>query len=164
MQKSYTGVGSRKTPNNVLSLMYRIGIVLTHFNFTLRSGGADGADSAFEQGAGTNKQIFYAKDCTPQAMAIAAKFHPVWDRCSEFAKKLHGRNAFQVLGKQLDTPANVLICWTPDACKSHAQRTINTGGTGTAISIADAYKVPIVNLANPDDFKVWSDWLQNVRS
>ena len=157
MNRTYTGVGARKTPNDVLSLMYRIAIKMQHVKYTLRSGGADGADKAFEQGTSI-KEIYYANDCTPEAMAISALYHPAWHKCGEYAKKLHGRNAFQVLGRQLNNPSDVLICWTPDACKTHAQRSWNTGGTGTAISIADAYKVPVVNLAHPEDFKLWDTW------
>ena len=155
---TYTGVGSRKTPQNILSLMYNIAIKMSNLKYTLRSGGAQGADKAFELGASVT-DIFYAKDCTPEAMAIAEAFHPKWYRCADFAKKLHGRNAFQVLGKDLKTPSNLLICWTADGCKTHAQRTVITGGTGTAISIADNAQIPISNLANPEDLDTWQKWL-----
>lgn len=154
----YTGVGSRETPQNVLVLMKAIAVKMAMLNYTLRSGGAQGADSAFESGAGHNKKIYYAKDCTPEAMAISARFHPAWHRCSEAARKLHGRNAFQVLGETLDVPSSYCICWTRDGCISHSTRNINTGGTGTAISIAEAYQVPIVNLALTPHFEVWSQW------
>jgi hypothetical protein len=157
--KFYTGVGSRKTPNNILLLMHDIAYKLCLNYYTLRSGGADGADSAFAAGAGGNKQVFYAWHATQEAMELASKFHPAWNRCSEFAKKLHGRNSFQVLGKDLSNPSEFLICWTPDGCTTHAGRTIKTGGTGTAISIADAYNIPVENLANRDTLDKWSKWL-----
>ncbi len=160
MLQTYTGVGSRKTPNNILDLMRNIAIKMAYCGFTLRSGGATGADTAFEQGAGNKKEIFYANDATVEAMTISKQFHPAWHKCGNYAKKLHGRNAFQVLGRNLATPADVLICWTPDACKNHAQRKYSTGGTGTAISIADAYQVPIVNLAYPNDFIIWDTWIK----
>ena len=157
----YTGVGSRKTPAHILALMRNIAIKLASINHTLRSGGADGADKAFEAGAGTQKQIFFASTCTPEAMDIAKRFHPAWDRCSAFARKLHGRNAFQVLGPNLNDPSTGLICWTPDGCVSHRTRSINTGGTGTAISIAEAYGVPISNLAIPEHYERWDVWIRN---
>lgn len=155
MSRYYTGVGSRNTPPEIGSLMWEIAKLLQKEGFILRSGGAKGADSFFEGGAGIDKQIFYAKDADQAAMAIAAQFHPAWGACSDYAKKLHGRNAFQVLGLQLSVPSEFLICWTPDGCKSHATRTRATGGTGTAISIADAYGVPIYNLANEGDRLYW---------
>jgi hypothetical protein len=153
----YTGVGSRKTPNNVLALMNRIAIKMSYIGYTLRSGGAEGADTAFELGASI-KEIYYAKDCTPEAMTIAAQFHPAWHKCSEFARKLHGRNAFQVLGRQLNDPSQYCICWTPDGATTHRERVYRTGGTGTAISIADHYKVPVINLAIPSEFQKWDQW------
>lgn len=79
-------------------------------------------------------------------MEIAKKFHPAWGACSDYAKKLHGRNAFQVLGGGLECKSQFLVCWTPDGCISHKTRSIETGGTGTAISIADHYKIEIINL------------------
>lgn len=155
----YTGVGSRKTPNNILGLMTAIAAKMNSYGYILRSGGAEGADRAFESAAGNNKEIFYADQATSEAKWIASKFHPVWHKCSSFAKKLHGRNSFQVLGINLDTPSAYCICWTPDGCNSHKNRSIKTGGTGTAISIAEHYGVPIVNLADPHMEKMWSDWV-----
>ena len=152
--KYYTGVGSRKTPWDDCNFMTEIANWLAERNWILRSGGADGADKAFEKELSADqKQIFYANDATKEAMEIAAKFHPAWDHCSDYAKKLHGRNSFQVLGSNLKTPSKMLICWTPDGCKSHKTRTRETGGTGTAISIADAYNIPIFNLANKEDYR-----------
>jgi hypothetical protein len=96
------------------------------------------------------KQIFLAQDSTLEAEAIAAQFHPVWSRLKPYHKQLHGRNAFQVLGDDLGTPSSYLICWTPDGAISHAERTIKTGGTGTAISIASAHDIPVFNLQRHD--------------
>lgn len=124
--------------------------------WVLRSGGAEGADQAFEFGHDRVhkdfKQIFYANDCTPEAMAIARQFHPVWYKLKEFPRKLHGHNAMQILGPDVNNPvkSQFMVCWTPDRCLSHKWRTIRTGGTGTAISIADYYGVRIYNLAHTD--------------
>lgn len=159
----YTGVGSRKTPADVIQLMHRIAAKAALSGYTLRSGGAEGADLAFERGCDSikgNKEIYYANQATQTAMDIAARFHPAWNRCSDYAKKLHGRNAFQVLGLQLAVPSERLICWTPDGCISHSTRSIQTGGTGTAISIAEASGVMICNLAIPEHRKIMEDWVK----
>lgn len=150
--KYYTGIGSRNTPEEILNFMTDIAKWLSSKGWILRSGGADGADKAFEKGS-LASNIYYANDTTKAAMEIASQFHPAWNRCSDYAKKLHGRNAFQILGKNLSTPSKMVICWTPDGCKSHKARTIKSGGTGTAISIADKYNVPIFNLANKNDYQ-----------
>ena len=156
----YTGVGSRQTPKDILDVMRSISIKLESLNFILRSGGADGADYAFERAINKGKkQIFYAKHCNSEAMKIAEKYHPAWHLLNPYVKKLHGRNAMQVLGQDLNTPSEVLICWTPDGCIAHRDRTIETGGTGTAISIADAYNVPIQNLHCKETLDSYIKWL-----
>lgn len=159
----YTGVGSRKTPADVLELMVRIAMKAAQSGYVLRSGGAEGADKAFEQGCDLvhgPKEIYYAKQATAEAMDLAAQFHPAWNAFTEYAKKLHGRNSFQVLGLTLDKPSERFICWTPDGCVTHAQRTRATGGTGTAISIADAYHIAICNLALPAHRAIMEEWIK----
>ncbi len=47
---SYTGVGSRETPDDILILMRRIGYVMAMKGISLRTGEADGADHAFYKG------------------------------------------------------------------------------------------------------------------
>ena len=155
---AYAGVGSRKTPSGILIIMTAIAIKMANYGYFLYSGGAEGADKAFEAGAGNKKRIFYANNATQQAMDIASQFHPKWQACSAYARKLHGRNAFQILGPELNHKVAYCICWTPDGAQSHAERSIKTGGTGTAISIADHFGVPVINLANPEQLKTWGDW------
>ena len=47
---SYTGVGSRETPHDILILMRRIGYIMAMKGLSLRTGEADGADCAFYKG------------------------------------------------------------------------------------------------------------------
>jgi hypothetical protein len=155
----YTGVGSRATPPDVLVLMTRIANKCYRLGYILRSGGAIGADQAFERGALDKKEIYLAAHSTPEAEAMAAMYHPKWNACNAYVRRLHGRNCFQVLGLTLDTPSSALVCWTPDGCESHAERTRGTGGTGTAISIANAYNVPIFNLQRESRFRQWQAWV-----
>lgn len=147
---TYTGVGSRKTPPEILSLMRQIAGRLASLGFILRSGGAAGADSAFESGAAGKCEIYLASDATEAAARIASSFHPAWHRCSEFARNLHARNAFQVLGRNLKSPSKFVVCWTRDGAIDHGERSIETGGTGTAISIASENGIPVFNLARSD--------------
>ena len=49
--KYYTGVGARATPKDILKLMEDIAFKLAQKGYVLRSGAADGADTAFEIGA-----------------------------------------------------------------------------------------------------------------
>ena len=66
---------------------------------------------------------------------MAAEFHPAWDRCSRGARALHARNCHQVLGWDLKTPSEFILCWTKDGKAS--------GGTGQAMRIAKAFNIPI---------------------
>lgn len=157
--KFYSGVGARKAPKKILEIATEIAQKLSERGFILRSGGAEGMDKAFEKGA-LKKEIYYASDATEESMAIASQFHPSWDSMKMYGRKLHGRNTFQVLGKSLDNPSDFLLCWTPCGSISHAERTRRTGGTGTALSIADHYGVQIFNLKREDHLKEILKWLK----
>jgi hypothetical protein len=153
--KYYAGIGSRCTPENILTIMMKVARKLEILGYILRSGGAQGADKAFESGVVNpcNKEIYLASQyVSPDAINLAKQFHPAWNRISsEYVKKLHGRNAYQILGKDLNTPSAFVVCWTQDGCKTHEARGFLTGGTGTAISIAHSRGITIFNLANPED-------------
>lgn len=151
----YTGVGSRNTPAHILNQMTVIGRSMAECGFTLRSGGAAGADAAFEQGCDTlggSKEIYlpwngfnglfqnqgYLVGDNPNAEAMAESFHPAWHKCSQGARKLHTRNVYQVLGLSMATPSSILVCWTPGGGL--------VGGTAMAIRIAMANNITIINL------------------
>ena len=124
--KYYAGIGSRETP---VELKEKIKTVVEHLNqknYTLRSGGAQGADSFFEEFA-RKKEIYLP-----------------WMGFNG-AKKLMARNCHQVLGLDLKTPVDFIVCWTKDG-------TIN-GGTGQALRIAEAYNIPVYNLFFEESFK-----------
>ena len=146
----YAGVGSRETPHDVLKLMRRIAYHLAKQNWILRSGGAKGADSAFEAGASLT-EIFYANDATPAAIEMAAKYHPAWDRCNPYVRKLHGRNNMILLGKDLTVPVETVICWTPGGSGG--------GGTGQAIRVAQAHEIPVLDMGSKEGLKYITDKL-----
>lgn len=163
----YTGVGSRTIPSEIGELIRRIGHKMAELGHVLRSGGADGADTAFACGAGWPlkwhmTKIYRPHHATPEAMELAKSFHPAWHLLkSDYVRQLHARNALQVLGDDLKTPSFMLICWTQDGCISHEERSIQTGGTGTAISIASKFGVPVRNLQRPDHLQKALDWLKS---
>ncbi len=145
----YTGIGSRKTPADILKLFISVGKYLAEKGFVLRSGHASGADQAFETGCdqvngkkeiyipwknfeGSNSNLV-VKDV--KAFQIGKQFHPNWNKLSEGAKKLQARNSHQILGWDLSTPSSFVICWT--------QNGKGEGGTGQAIRIAKHYNIPI---------------------
>jgi len=155
----YAGIGSRQTPADILTLMDAIGSRLAEKGWLLRSGGANGADLAFEQGcdkkSGT-KEIFlpYKKfnkstsplfNVTPEAFAMAAPLHPVWESLTDNVRRFHARNCQQVLGQDLNDPVDLVICWTLSGGEY--------GGTAMAMKVAKENGIPIANLALETDIK-----------
>lgn len=152
--QTYAGIGSRRTPDGILSLMDKIGEVLASYRLTLRSGGAPGADMAFERGcdrADGKKEIFLpwkefngskSQSFSPSTAAevLASKCHPNWRACSPRAWRFHARNCQQVLGKDLDDPVNFVLFWAPTA------NGVVSGGTATAVFLARKSGIPTFNL------------------
>jgi hypothetical protein len=149
----YAGVGSRETPMDIQVFFTKVAKRFAEQGFILRSGGAIGADMAFEKGcneAGGEKEIFLPwvghndSDSTfivnnEEALEIAERFHPRWHSLSPKAKLLQARNTHQVLGWDLKTPTDFVICWTKYKDRNPV------GGTATAIRIAEAFRIPIFN-------------------
>lgn len=167
-----TGVGSRETPPHILELMCKISSKLSKAGWGIRTGNARGADAAFRSGAGEKLQVFSPGDETLETTAIAKGLYPnqaiwsKWEAKGAYAIPLHGRNPLQVFGPNMNEPSAGLICWTKDGCTHHNTRTLDTGGTGTAISVATAYaesrfgiSVPVANLNIPDSYLKWSAWV-----
>lgn len=171
--KAYAGVGSRETPGDVLEVMTRFARHMESRGYILRSGGANGADTAFENGAsdamreiflpwpGFNGRSSRFERPSEAAMLMGATFHPRLSTLSpqhpdwqqnrtQTLRKLMGRNVHQVLGQGLDVPVKFLICWTPDAVDGTTTLTTGkSGGTGQAIRLAAAHQVRVYNLADP---------------
>lgn len=166
----FTLVGSRDTPEDSCEILEHMAAYLAIFkgDWIGRSGGANGADSALETSllkvphmmevylpwtnfndrvAGRRSHWIDTPKLTnyQEAMLIAEDTHPAWDRCSRGARALHTRNVYQVLGKDLNTPSKILICWavpTKDGVK---------GGTNTAVQLAKKYGCHILNIYGMDD-------------
>lgn len=148
MNKTYAGIGSRETPIDNLVMMVTFAIGLSSKGYTLRSGGAKGADKKFESGCDVvkgKKEIFYAKDATEEAMTHASYFHPAWLKCDDYTRALHGRNSMIILGKALDEPVDFVVCWTPGGRLE--------GGTAQGLRIAIGENIKIYNLFNETDIQ-----------
>lgn len=163
LMKYYTGVGSRESPQEVLELMEDFAMKMAKEGYVLRSGGADGADWAFETGCRLKdgakeiylpwdgfskmehnpKRGYYAPkedEVYTRAEEIASKIHPAWDRLTQGAKRLHTRNVYQVLGQELNDPSKFLLCYAKPSGNSIS------GGTRTAWEVAKMFGVPCFNM------------------
>lgn len=174
-ERYYTGIGSRDTPQDVLLLMRRVGAVLGRAGWTLRSGGAKGADVAFEQGAwdvqGKRRIYLPKKGFGPmprgndphaivpdlalgqaiwdQAMEMAEPLHPAWVKMGDFDRRLMARNTFQVLGDSLRMPSTMVVCYG-EKPKMSGDRCVDVdGGTGLAVRLSAEERVPVHNLFIP---------------
>lgn len=54
----FTGIGSRQTPAYVCEVMKKVTPMCNNNGFILRSGGADGADSAFVEADALYKDVY----------------------------------------------------------------------------------------------------------
>lgn len=155
----YTGIGSRDAPEDILMLITRLAKRLSEMGWVVRSGGADGCDSAFFEGCGVKHEIylpwsnfnnhhhrtFIIAPNLPnysQAEEIASTIHPVWDKLSRGAKALHTRNVYQIQGITLDNPSKAVVCWAKPIGDGHKVK----GGTGTAVALARELNIPVFNL------------------
>ncbi len=153
----YAGVGSRRTPSAMLRLMHHVARYLAGLGYALRTGGAEGADTAFAQGAleaGGAVELYLPwpdfghwteapnlrihTGAPPPALAEARAAHPAWERTRPASRKLLGRNARIILGPDLDDPVRFVVLWTPGGKP--------VGGTGVAWRIAERHGVPVVHL------------------
>ena len=82
------------------------------------------------------------KDLISETERIASEVHPAWDKCNEWARGMHSRNCHQILGYDLQSPVDAVICWTPDGAV--------VGGTATALKLSMKYNIPVFNLGVKD--------------
>ena len=167
---AYAGLGSRETPVEVLALMDALGERLAGERWLLRTGLSPGADQAFYRGAllsGGDVELYlpwpaFQADArldiegasvrelpqpSPAACALARRFHEGWEQLEPPQRRLLARDAHEVLGADLRSPAQLLVCWTADG--SLDGEDLYDDATGQALRIASEHGVPVLNLARP---------------
>lgn len=151
--KVFTGIGSRIVPSSIFNVLYRIGKLLNQDGWTLRTGTAEGCDQAFRDSYAYNPtkiEIYSPRDILftnkygnkEQAIQIARMHHPCYDRIqSEYVKALLARNTYQIFGNDLNSPSDIVFCYTENAEIK--------GGSAIVLRIAYERNIPVVNLGNP---------------
>jgi len=160
--KYYTGIGSRKAPSQILELCEGISSDLATKGYTLRSGAAEGCDTAFEAGCNKvsgeseiylpwkrfnkhpSKLFSYGKTIEKIAEEV---YGARWSQISNGAKRMMTRNVCQIIGQEY-IHSDFVICWTPDGCEVAHKRGRQTGGTGQAIELAYYLNIPVFNIKN----------------
>lgn len=155
--KFYAGIGSRGTPQDECEKLTRLASILEKRGYTLRSGGAEGADKAFEFGVTeiARKIVLRPKHATKAAEEMASKVHPMWSACNEYVRKLHGRNAQIVFGENLDSPVDFVLAWTLNPL---------VGGTSLGINLAKRANIKVFNLAKPEETAAFVEFLSSVQA
>lgn len=178
-----TIVGSRKAPDSVVKWFTKISEELLRRGWTCRSGLCpEGIDYSLTaaviqlqaEEVEVNAELYLAWDgfdgyrngdldgtvisakklpCYEKAVSLAKGVHPKWGFLTNGGKLLHSRNPFQVLGKDLASPSDVVLLWAPIAGKSV------TGGTRTAYEIAKNSSIPIYNGFAPNEVE---DYLASI--
>lgn len=174
---AYAGVGSRRTPAHVLEAMSSIAELLGNHGFALSTGGADGADTAFETGAlRTDAPITvhtpwpgyndYRPPRDDEAdidvvhpgpddllggvpyLDLARRHHPFWDRCGRGARALFLRNISILAGARRPDGTLQPPAFVLAWTPNGLARGRDAGGTGHTLRAAAALRIPVLNLSS----------------
>lgn len=132
---------------------------LAQTGWWLATGGAQGADTAFIEGAPETKRMIYlpwynfnnwrgvqtrimSAGQMNSCIGVAQLHHPAWYRCSTQTRKLHARNVAILFGCNLDRPVRAVVAYTKHGAV--------TGGTGMGLRLAAAYDIPVFNFGIMD--------------
>lgn len=179
--KAYTGVGSRSTPKDIQKVMYSLAFKLAQEGYILRSGGAEGADTAFEDGWWEEHQSLDIYTVEQKAELyipwLGFNNHDLsnFDGCNIFPSQLKNwEEAKRIASKihpawdKLPQGAKILHarnCYqvlgkdlaTPSkflVCWAEVDsKKVPKGGTRTAWALAQEYEVPCLNLIFPEDLE-----------
>lgn len=160
-KKFYAGIGSRETPLPIQQKMFELGKVLAQSGWILRSGGAQGADTAFEKGCDSVnkdlKEIFKADDAEEWAFEEVLKFipanRPPFHTWKPYTQALVARDMMQVKGRHQEALVKFVACWT-------LANLNDGGGTGYAMRCGDYYNIPIFNFQEEGVIENLMDFLE----
>lgn len=164
--KSFAIMGSKEHPPETLRLAEEVAEYLksiSGFKVIVRTGGNLGFEEIFEKvisekevflpwkGFNGNRDSKYTRP-SPKCSEIISKIILTFDKIKEGAKPIFMRIAHVILGKDLNARAECLITWSPDGAETKDKVNVKTGYASTAILLANAVKIPVFNLHNPDAF------------
>ena len=180
----YTGIGSRNTPATVLALMRQIGYVMAMKGYTLRSGGAEGADTAFAEGWGDACSETVDSD---MYIPHKAEIYLPWNNFNDQTTAMEGRIRAQGKSKQAhDIAEQIHPNWkavSPGGKLLHMRNIYQVlgadletpsdvvvfyaepdgdsvkGGTRTAVELAKREGITVCNLYDPVVFMRWNLWV-----
>lgn len=160
----YAGIGSRKTPKHILSIMRTLAEYFAEKGWALNTGACTGADQTFAEGAlkgggavnlflpwsgyekgwinglrGNVNVTVFQPDVHTEAIESVHKYHPMAQSLKRSVLALHARNHLILEGIKF------AVCYTPGG------KTV--GGTGQAIRILNDRKRNLFNLGNEEELQ-----------
>ena len=173
---AYAGIGSRRTPDAVLDAMADLAETLGRLGCALSTGGAHGADQAFETGAlRTDAPITvhapwpgyngYQPGREPESdidvrvpgptdavggepyADLARRHHPAWERCGRGARALFVRNVAILAGALGDDGNPLPVLAVVAYTPNGLPAGRYAGGTGHSLRIAAELGIPAVNVS-----------------
>lgn len=171
---TYAGIGSRETPQDVLSKMHQISKRLDSLGYKLHTGftffdnntksDEEGADKAFSDGT-NNKVLFgpdririynntksflvkkYEESVSEMTDSVVNEIHPKPKALTSGARKLMARNANQLFGEKLDSTVDFVLFYDKSGWDGVGKRP-ERGGTLQAVDMAHRKGIPVINMAN----------------
>ena len=173
---AYAGIGSRRTPEPFLAAMADLAETLGRAGCILSTGGADGADRAFETGAlRTDAPVTvhtpwpgyngYRPGREPESdidvvhprptdaadgepyLDLARRQHPHWERCGRGARALFVRNVSLLAGALGCDGAPLAVRAVVAWTPNGRSRGRDAGGTGHSLRVAAELGIPAVNVS-----------------
>ena len=173
---AYAGIGSRRTPDAVLAAMADLAEALGGAGCVLSTGGADGADRAFETGAlRTDAPVTvhapwsgyngYRPGREPESdidvrvplatdnvrgepyADLARRHHPAWERCGRGARALFARNVAILAGALGGDGVPLPVLAVVAHTPNGLSAGRDAGGTGHTLRVAAELGIPAVNVS-----------------
>lgn len=169
----YVGVGPMTAGEDMCAQAKIFGQAMAEMGWTLRSGGAEGLDEAFERGAleGNGKteifipsadfrkrfkssdKVIHTLDKHIEAMREVAPLHENWSQLGTTVQMFLTRIPFCLFGEKLDKPAHFVVGWS-----KHYPHT----GAGIVLKMAEMAGIPAFNLAMPGQMDAVEDFVYKI--
>lgn len=146
---AYVAAGSRKASYEVGLIIEAQARLLDGLGLQVRTGTDRGTETWFVRTA-SNPDIYSVTDAKGLGRRLVNENHRNPPSLSGHAFDDAASLATRLFGRDFQSWARFVLCWTKDACESEAELTADTGKTGFLITVADRAGIPVFNLKKPD--------------
>lgn len=151
---AYAGLGPAQTPTPIENVMRGIGRIFAESK-VLRTTDCLGGDASFEDGArsigGGSVEHYKPENVKDWALDKVRQADTTFAQMSDRQQRRNAAFVHVILGLDGNDHAESLIVWL-----DHSR----IGPQFVASAIAQEYQIPVHDLANPDVFKTWAEWVK----